>query len=187
MTNFEDARDPGGAVSEGGVSAESASRPRRTAEEIEEWLVSYLSRLLETPPDKIATKTADFGKPVLLINGDSHNYRSDNPLVPGATCVVEAPATATVGAPLVAATAAVACSDASVASVAAAYHTDAPGIKDPYTNQPNGYNVPNFHRIVTHTNPANPMEYLRLTVNSNANAANDSNAFGPFSWTRVKP
>ena len=137
--------------------------------------------------DKIATKTADFGKPVLLINGDSHNYRSDNPLVPGATCVVEAPATATVGAPLVAATAAVACSDASVASVAAAYHTDAPGIKDPYTNQPNGYNVPNFHRIVTHTNPANPMEYLRLTVNSNANAANDSNAFGPFSWTRVKP
>lgn len=58
MTNFEDARDPGGAVSEGRVSAESTSRPRRSAEEIEEWLVSYLSRLLETPPDKIATKTS---------------------------------------------------------------------------------------------------------------------------------
>jgi len=40
---------------------------------------------------------------------------------------------------------------------------------------------------VTHTNPANPMEYLKLTVNPNANAANGSSAFGPFSWTRVKP
>jgi hypothetical protein len=28
----------------------------------------------------IATHTADFGKPVLMLNGDSHVYRSDNPL-----------------------------------------------------------------------------------------------------------
>ena len=28
----------------------------------------------------IASHTADFGKPVLLFNGDSHEYRSDNPL-----------------------------------------------------------------------------------------------------------
>jgi hypothetical protein len=123
-----------------------------------------------------------------LINGDSHNYRSDNPLVPGATCVVEAPATATVGAALVPATAAVACSDSTVASVAATYHKDVSGATtDPYANQPGGYNVPNFHRIVTHTNPANPMEYLKLTINPNANAANGSSAFGPFSWARVKP
>jgi hypothetical protein len=132
-----------------------------------------------------------FGKPVLLINGDSHNYRSDNPLLPGSTCVVEAPATATVGAALVSATAAVACSDPTVASVAATYHKDVYGTAsattDPYANQPGGYNVPNFHRIVTHTNPANPMEYLKLTVNPNANAANGSSAFGPFSWARVKP
>jgi hypothetical protein len=141
--------------------------------------------------DKIAAKTIAFAKPVLLINGDSHNYRSDNPLVPGATCVVEAPASATVGAALVPATAAVACSDATVASVAATYHKDVYGTvnatTDPYANQPGGYNVPNFHRIVTHTNPANPMEYLKLTINPNANAANGSSAFGPFSWTRVKP
>ena len=138
--------------------------------------------------DKIAANTTAFAKPVLLINGDSHNYRSDNPLVPGATCVVEAPATATVGAALVSATAAVACSDPTVASVAATYHFDVAGATtDPYANQPGGYNVPNFHRIVTHTNPANPMEYLLLTIDPRANAANGSSAFGPFSWTRVVP
>jgi hypothetical protein len=141
--------------------------------------------------DKIASKTTAFAKPVLLINGDSHNYRSDNPLVPGATCVVEAPATGTVGAALVPATAAVACNDATVAGVATTYHADVFGTvnatTDPYANQPGGYNVPNFHRIVAHTNPANPMEYLKLTINPNANAANGSNAFGPFSWARVKP
>jgi len=141
--------------------------------------------------DKIAAKTTAFAKPVLLINGDSHNYRSDNPLVPGATCVVEAPATATVGAALVPATAAVACSDATVASVAVTYHKDVYGTAsattDPYANQPWGYNVSNFHRVVVHTNPANPMEYLKLTINPNANATNGNSAFGPFSWARVKP
>ena len=141
--------------------------------------------------DKIAAKTIAFGKPVLLINGDSHNYRSDNPLVPGATCVVEAPATGSVGAPLAAASSAVSCNDPSVASVAATYHKDVYGTSnattDPYANQPGGYNVPNFHRIVAHTNPANPLEYLRLTVNPIANADNSNNAFGPFSWIRVKP
>jgi hypothetical protein len=137
--------------------------------------------------DKIATKTTAFGKSVLLINGDSHNYRSDNPLVPGATCIVEAPATASVGAPLVPASTAVACSDASVAGIAATYHADEIGTTDPYANQPWGYNVPNFHRLVVHTNPANPLEYLKLTINPNTNAANGNSAFGPFSWARVKP
>jgi hypothetical protein len=37
----------------------------------------------------IATHTADFGKPVLLFNGDSHVFRSDNPFVQGAPCVNE--------------------------------------------------------------------------------------------------
>ena len=138
--------------------------------------------------DKIAAKTLAFAKPVLLINGDSHNYRSDNPLVPKATCVVEPPVSGTVGAPLVPAKAAVACNDPTVASVASTYHSDVSGATtDPYENQPYGYNVPNFHRIVTHTNAANPMEYLKLTVNPNANAANGSNEFGPFSWARVTP
>ena len=141
--------------------------------------------------DKIAAGTLDFAKPVLLINGDSHNYRSDNPLVAGAPCVVEKPVAGVVGAALVPANAAVSCSDATVASVAASYHADTvvpgPVVADPYLNQPGGYNVPNFHRLVAHTNPANPMEYLKLTVNPNANAANGSDAFGPFSWVRVKP
>ena len=34
----------------------------------------------------IAQHTSAFGKPVLLFEGDSHVYRSDNPLVQGAPC-----------------------------------------------------------------------------------------------------
>jgi hypothetical protein len=33
--------------------------------------------------------TAAFGKPVLLFEGDSHHYRSDNPLKAGQPCVFE--------------------------------------------------------------------------------------------------
>jgi hypothetical protein len=137
--------------------------------------------------DKIASNTTAFAKPVLLVNGDSHTYRSDNPLVPNATCVAEKPVTAVVGAPLVPATSAVACTDASVASVMATYHADSPGTTDPYANQPNGYNVSNFHRVVVHTNPANPQEYLKLSIDPSVNAANGSTAFGPFSWKRIAP
>jgi hypothetical protein len=36
--------------------------------------------------DRIASLTKAFGKPVLLFNGDSHIYRSDNPLNPAAGC-----------------------------------------------------------------------------------------------------
>jgi hypothetical protein len=35
----------------------------------------------------LAAHTRAFGKPVLLLNGDSHVYRSDNPLEQGAPCV----------------------------------------------------------------------------------------------------
>ena len=37
----------------------------------------------------IASNTAKFGKPVLMFNGDSHVYRSDNPLSPTAPCTWE--------------------------------------------------------------------------------------------------
>jgi hypothetical protein len=37
----------------------------------------------------VASHTAAFGKPVLMFNGDSHVYRSDNPLSPTATCTWE--------------------------------------------------------------------------------------------------
>lgn len=82
---------------------------------------------------------------------------------------------------------ALACNDPAVASVAATYHADAPGVTDPYANQPWGYQVPNFHRLVLHTNAATALEYLRLTVDASANAANGSDAFGPFKWARVVP
>ncbi|MFL6158682.1 MAG: hypothetical protein ACJ72D_21545 [Marmoricola sp.] len=36
--------------------------------------------------DALATHTSALGKPVLLLNGDSHVYRSDNPLQQGSTC-----------------------------------------------------------------------------------------------------
>ena len=98
----------------------------------------------------IASRTAAFKKPVLLFTGDSHIYRSDNPLVQAAPCV----------------------GDSAVCSV------------DAWTQHPY-YNVPNFHRIVVHGSTV-PLEYLRFTIDPSANAANGADAFGPFSWTRVR-
>jgi hypothetical protein len=40
----------------------------------------------------IASNTLAFGQPVLLLNGDSHTYRSDNPLSATAPCVTESQA-----------------------------------------------------------------------------------------------
>jgi hypothetical protein len=37
----------------------------------------------------VAAHTIAFGKPVLMLNGDSHTYRSDNPLSPTAPCTIE--------------------------------------------------------------------------------------------------
>lgn len=37
----------------------------------------------------LAAQTTDLGKPVLMFNGDSHTYRSDNPLSPTAGCTWE--------------------------------------------------------------------------------------------------
>jgi len=82
----------------------------------------------------IATHTHDFGKPVLLINGDSHVYRSDNPLQQGAPCEIDPGS----GSP------AVACSNDD-------------WLQHPY------YDVRNFHRIVVHGSTF-PLEYLRLTI-----------------------
>lgn len=108
--------------------------------------------------DSIASNTKAFGKPVLLLNGDSHIYRSDNPLVAGAACATEV----TSGA------AATACTD------------------DVSNTQPYGYNVPNFRRVTVHGSTT-PLEYLKLTIDVGANASNGVSAFGPFSWKRVQP
>jgi Calcineurin-like phosphoesterase len=45
--------------------------------------------LYEPFVQKIADSTKDFGNPVIMFNGDSHVYRSDNPLSPTAGCVWE--------------------------------------------------------------------------------------------------
>src|SRR5471030_3267938 len=79
--------------------------------------------------DSIATHASAFGKPVLLLNGDSHFYRSDNPLVPRAPCVIEPAAGA-------------------VAATCTGSIMPVGNPSDPYVDQPNGYNVPNFHRVV---------------------------------------
>ena len=117
--------------------------------------------------ENIANNAKVFNQPVLLLNGDSHVYRSDNPLVKGASCVIEA----TTGA------SAVPCTTSGVTGK---------NPSDPYLNQPFNYNVPNFHRITVHGSTA-PFEYLKLTIDPTANAANSDSAFGPFSWKRIKP
>jgi hypothetical protein len=106
--------------------------------------------------DSIALHTMRFGKPVLLLNGDSHVYRSDNPLVNGAPCFTENGAST------------VACSD------------------DAYDNQPNDYDVKNFHRIVVHGSTA-PMEWIKLRVKPGDDSDGHASAssFGPFSWERM--
>jgi hypothetical protein len=88
----------------------------------------------------IASHALDFGKPVLLFNGDSHVYRSDNPL----------------------------------------------SASDPLNSIHPGYDVPNFHRVVVHGSTF-PLEWLRLTVDPQADDTPGANAFGPFSWEEVNP
>lgn len=108
---------------------------------------------------KIATLTGNFAKPVLLINGDSHRYRSDNPLSDNAPCVIET-GVGTATAP---------CAD------------------DDYDTHP--YYVgglPNFHRLVVHGSTF-PLQYTRLTINPRANYPASDSTFGPFSWERVIP
>jgi hypothetical protein len=46
-----------------------------------------------------------------------------------------------------------------------------------------GYDVPNFHRVVVHGSTF-PLEWLKLTIDPHADAANGPDAFGPFSWQR---
>jgi hypothetical protein len=111
---------------------------------------------------KIHQLTKDFGKPVLLINGDSHHYRSDNPLKSASLCAYETGVAANTGA----------CPD------------------DAYANRthPAGQEqLTNFHRLVVHGSTF-PLEYTRLTVNPKVNVTTPSTtAFGPFSWERVIP
>jgi hypothetical protein len=107
----------------------------------------------------LAANATSFGKPVLLIDGDSHHYRSDNPLLNDAPCVIE---------------------------TGVGIET-APCADDGYDTHPYYANgVPNFHRLTVHGSTF-PLEYTRLTVNPRANNSTTSRTFGPFSWERVIP
>jgi hypothetical protein len=120
--------------------------------------------------DKIAEGTKAYGMPVLMVLGDSHTYRSDNPLAKGAACAIEVES----GKP------AVSCSD----SLAETLITARKSPVDAYLAQAHGYNVPNFHRIVVHGETM-PLEWLKLRVDPAANAPHGLDAFGPFSWKRT--
>jgi hypothetical protein len=106
----------------------------------------------------IASHAAAFGKPVLLFNGDSHMFRTDNPLKSGQPCSIETgPSTVT------------------------ACGSDAWDVQNANGNSPA---VSNFHRVVVHGSTF-PLEWLRLTITPGVNAAASANAFGPFAWERV--
>ena len=139
--------------------------------------------------DKIAALTSAYGKPVLLINGDSHFYRSDNPLVKGAECKIEVPS-AMGSKTIKTETCAQSMVDGAMKGISDV--ADPYGIvqvKDNPAYVPT-YNVPNFHRLVMHGNATasgTDKEYLKLTVDASVNAPASENAFGPFSWMRVQP
>ncbi len=131
--------------------------------------------------DSIAANALSFGKPVLLFNGDSHFYRTDNPLKPGQACAIE-----TLTIDTTAKTAKAKADSTTVACNAATVPAFIGGDSDPYKNQPHGYDVPNFRRIVVHGSTL-PFEYIKLKIDPSASAPNSTTALGPFSWTRVKP
>jgi hypothetical protein len=108
---------------------------------------------------KTAELTRDFEKPVLMINGDSHRYRSDNPLLDNAPCVLE-----------------------TGVGTATAPCTDDDYDIHPY--YPDG--VTNFHRLIVHGSLF-PLEYTRLTIDPRKNSPATANSFGPLSWERVIP
>ena len=114
----------------------------------------------------IASHTTSFGGPVLLFVGDSHHYRSDNPLQQGQPCVFESGA----------GTGVVPCSS---------IPDSADFTQDAWNNHPL-YNVPNFHRIVVHGSTL-PLEWLRLRIAPRSDAAATAQSFGPFSWDRIQP
>ncbi|GAA1960749.1 hypothetical protein [Microbacterium deminutum] len=112
----------------------------------------------------IADQTKAFRRPVLMLNGDSHVYRSDNPLLQGAPCTGD---------------------DENGGSICTSdVHNAILGSTREAWNSHPSYHVPNFHRIVVHGSTT-PLEYLRLTVDPKAHNASTDTTFGIFSWARV--
>jgi hypothetical protein len=108
---------------------------------------------------QIAKHVASFDGYVLLFNGDSHVYRSDNPLLQGAPCVLDS----TSG--------------------------EGPCPTDDWLQHAHDYagsygDLSRFHRVVVHGSTT-PLEYLKLTIDPRAKAPAGANAIGPFSWQRM--
>src|SRR5262249_22779390 len=105
-----------------------------------------------------------FGGSVLMFNGDSHLYRSDNPMQQSASCTGE--------------------TDPITGNSVCAH--------DPNNSAWNSHatlnlDVPNFHRVVVHGDnydPVLPLEWLNLTIAPSAHNKNTGTSFGPFSWDR---
>jgi hypothetical protein len=113
---------------------------------------------------EIASKTTAFGRPVLMFNGDSHFYRSDNPMSQTAPCVGE--------------------TDPATGKSVCAHD---PNNSAWNSHQALNLDVPNFHRVVVHGDnyaPVLPLEWLKLTVDPNAHNKATDTSFGPFSWQR---
>jgi hypothetical protein len=112
----------------------------------------------------IAKQVGSFAGTVLLFNGDSHVFRSDNPLTPvsdTSPCIVETGPTT------------------------AKNCTTDPNDPGDYAQHPNSYpNVSNFRRVVVHGSTF-PLEWLKLTIDPRAHAKAGAYAIGPFSWARM--
>ena len=122
--------------------------------------------------DNMARNTIAFGKPVLLLDGDSHIYRSDNPLKPGQPCVRENGATTV---------------DCTTTAESSTWTQDAWNNHNGITaERPNGYDVANFHRLTVHGSTL-PLEWISLLADPRANNTTTATSFGPFSWQRIIP
>jgi hypothetical protein len=121
--------------------------------------------------DTLVRLTQAFAKPVLLINGDSHVYRHDNPLAKGQPCFTESTAKGGVIEP---------CTKGN-------QQTQSYPNLDPFDNNPSMplTTVTNLRRIVVHGERL-PLEYLKIKVDYGRDAGGiGENFFGPFVWTRV--
>jgi hypothetical protein len=104
----------------------------------------------------IASNTTSFGKPVLLLNGDSHVYRNDNPLSATAPCITESPAGE------------VAC-------------TTNLGLHPQFTGVDNFHRLV----VHGSTSPLEWLKLSISDDDHQLDASTSPNSFGPFSWTRM--
>jgi hypothetical protein len=112
----------------------------------------------------IADQSKAFGRPVLMLNGDSHVYRSDNPLQQGAACAGDV-------------------ENGQSICTSDVHNVLVGSTREAWNSHPS-YDVSNFHRIVVHGSTI-PLEYLRLTIDPKAHYASTATTFGIFSWSRV--